>query len=245
MPRGSRLDAPGLLQHVIVRGIEKRDIFIVDEDRHNFIRRMAKLLPETGTECLAWALLTNHFHLLLRPTQKPLANFMQRLLTGYAIFFNLRHNRIGHLYQNRYKSIVCEEEIYLLELIRYIHLNPLRAGIVKDLQELDRYPWSGHAVLMGNLKADWQECEEVLSLFSNEKGKAIATYKAFVRVGLALENKLELAGGKLNSCIKTSGCGQEQHDERILGSEQFVERLRKMEKLNPRPPGGNCPGRGR
>lgn len=232
MPRESRLDAPDLLQHVIVRGIEKRDIFVNDEDRYDFVHRMAKLLPETGTECLAWALLTNHFHLLLRPIQKPLATFMRRLLTGYAVSFNRRHNRVGHLYQNRYKSIVCDEETYLLELIRYIHLNPLRAGIVNDLQELDRYPWSGHMVLVGKSKFDWQKYEEILSLFGNNKGQAIAAYKTFMGEGMVLGNRPELVGGRLNKCMKASGDEPEHYDERVLGSGQFVERLRKKEELN-------------
>ncbi len=234
MPRGSRLDAAGLLQHVIVRGIEKRDIFITDEDRYDFIRRIAKLLPETATDCLAWALLTNHFHLLLRPAQKPLATFMRRLLTGYAVSFNRRHNRVGHLYQNRYKSIVCEEETYLLELIRYIHLNPLRAGVVKNLQELDKYPWSGHMVIMGNLKNDWQKYGEVLTFFGNNKTEATAAYKAFMSEGLIFGSRPELVGEGLKRIKKASGDKTEQHDERVLGSEQFVERLREMKELNSR-----------
>jgi REP element-mobilizing transposase RayT len=101
-------------------------------------------------ECLAWAIMTNHAHLLLRPQRTKLALFMRRLLTGYAVSFNLRHHRSGHLFQNRYKSIVCEEEPYLLELVRYIHLNPVRAGLVEGMHELDRYEWSGHSVLIGS-----------------------------------------------------------------------------------------------
>jgi hypothetical protein len=90
---------------------------------------------------------------------------MRRLLTGYAINFNLRQKRTGHLFQNRYKSIVCEEEPYLLELTRYIHLNPIRAKMVKTVKELDIYPWTGHAVLMGRRKYSWQETDEVLIRF--------------------------------------------------------------------------------
>ncbi|MHB8986590.1 MAG: transposase, partial [Eubacteriales bacterium] len=149
MPRGSRFDVPNILQHVIVRGIEKSPIFITDGDRLDFLCRFSRLLIETGTSCLAWALLSNHFHLLVRPMQKPLSNFMQRLLTGYAVSFNRRHDRAGHLCQNRYKSFVCEDEVYLLQLVRYIHLNPLRAGIVKTIEELDVYPWSGHGAIIG------------------------------------------------------------------------------------------------
>src|SRR5512133_41967 len=133
MPRTARLDLPDLLQHVIVRGVDRCDIFRDDQDRRRFLNSFSKLLVQAGTECLAWSLMTNHFHLLLRPRGTRLAPFMRRLLTGYAIYYNLRHKRSGHLFQNRYKSIVCEEGTYLLELVRYIHLNPLRARIVEDI----------------------------------------------------------------------------------------------------------------
>ncbi|MDD2320493.1 MAG: transposase [Geobacteraceae bacterium] len=126
MPRQPRLDIPGLLQHVIVRGIERTEVFLDDKDRQRFVDRFDRLLVETETDCYAWALIPNHFHLLLRCKCVELSRFMRRLLTGYAVYFNLRHNRSGHLFQNRYKSIFCEEESYLLELIRYIHLNPHR-----------------------------------------------------------------------------------------------------------------------
>ena len=149
MPRQARFDIPGLLQHVIVRGIERRNIFRDNTDRKNFIERFSKLLEETDTDCFAWALIPNHFHLLIRPNRTELKQFMRRLLIGYAINFNKRHHRVGHVFQNRYKSIVCEEENYLLELIRYIHLNPLRAKIVDDIASLNRYQWGGHSVLMG------------------------------------------------------------------------------------------------
>ena len=158
MPRSARIDIPNILQHVIVRGIEKREIFTDDEDRRRFVKRLSNLLVSTDTDCFAWALLSNHLHLLLRPRKTTLGNFMKRLLTGYAVSFNLRHKRLGHLFQNRYKSIVCEEESYLLELVRYIHLNPLRAGIVSSLEELALYPWSGHAVLLGNRACPGTAC---------------------------------------------------------------------------------------
>ncbi len=149
MPRHARLDRPGLLQHVMVRGIDGCSIFLDEKDRTSFLDRFSRLLKALDTECLAWCLLDNHVHLLLKPHQRSLAMFMRRLLTGHAVTFNLRHKRSGHLFQNRFKSIVCEEEAYLLELVRYIHLNPLRAGMVSDMNQLDAYPWSGHAVLMG------------------------------------------------------------------------------------------------
>nr|WP_302467706.1 transposase [Geomonas nitrogeniifigens] len=101
-------------------------------DRQSFVDRFTELLVKMGMDCLAWALMSNHVHLLLRPSQNNLARFMRRLLTAHAVTFNLRHHRSGYLFQNRYKSIVCEEDTYLLELVRYIHLNPLRAGLVKE-----------------------------------------------------------------------------------------------------------------
>ena len=152
MPRQPRLDAPGLLQHVMARGVERRELFRDDKDRNSFLDRLADILEKTQTQCYAWALIPNHFHLLIRTGPTPLSKVMRRLMTGYAVTFNKRHERSGHLFQNRYKSVVCEEDPYLLELIRYIHLNPLRARLVQDLKELDKYPWTGHSAILGHSK---------------------------------------------------------------------------------------------
>ena len=147
MPRRARLDAPGTLHHVMVRGIEKRRIVDDVTDRQNFAQRMGELADDTKTTIYAWALLTNHAHILLRSSETGLSGFMRRLLTGYAISYNRRHRRWGHLFQNRYKSIVCDEDAYFKQLVRYIHLNPLRAKLVKNLNQLDSYRRSGHSVL--------------------------------------------------------------------------------------------------
>jgi len=136
----------------MARGIERRKLFLDDKDRQSFLDRLAIILEETQTQCYAWALIPNHFHLLLRTGPTPLSKVMRKLMTGYAVTFNKRHKRAGHLFQNRYKSIVCEEDAYLLELIRYIHLNPLRAKLVQDLTELDKYPWCGHSAILGHCK---------------------------------------------------------------------------------------------
>jgi len=226
MPRTARIDIPGLLQHVMVRGIEKRDIFLDDDDKTLFVERLSKLLIATGTECLAWALMSNHFHLLLRPQSTKLSVFMRRLLTGYAVVFNLRHHRSGHLFQNRYKSIVCEEDSYLLELVRYIHLNPLRAGLVESSDALDSYPWSGHAVIMGKETLAGQNEEEVLLMFDNKKGSARKKYRIFVEDGIRQGKRDELVGGGLRRSRKLSGSEEyEAYDDRILGSGNFVEQL--------------------
>ena len=169
MPRLSRLDAPGILHHVIIRGIERRKIFRDDNDRDNFIDRLGNLLPETGTGCYAWALIPNHAHFLFRTGYVPLASLMRRLLTGYVVSFNRRHKRYGQLFQNRYKSIICQEDTYLKELVRYIHLNPLRAKLCGNLSELNRYPYCGHSVLIGNRKRIWQDAAYVLGYFGQKE----------------------------------------------------------------------------
>lgn len=226
MPRTTRLDMAGLLQHVIVRGIERRDIFMDDVDRTLFVERFTELLLETGTECLAWALMPNHFHLLLRPQLTKLAIFMRRLLTSYAISFNLRHNRSGHLFQNRYKSIVCQEDAYLLELVRYIHLNPIRAGLVESVDILNNYRWSGHAVIMGNMDLAAQKTDEVLYFFDQRKKSAREKYRDFVADGIRQGHREELTGGGLRRSLKRAGPGTcESSDERVLGNGEFVEQV--------------------
>ena len=196
MPRSARLDAPGVLHHVMGRGIEKRPIFLTDEDRNDFLARLGHLAKEGWFSVYAWVLLQNHFHLLCKTRKQPLARSMRCLLTGYVVKFNKRHSRNGHLFQNRYKSIVCQEDAYLLELVRYIHLNLLRAGIAKSFEELNRSPWSGHSALMGHQKRKWQDTEYVLSYFGKGAGRR-RQYLKFVREGITLGRRPELVGGGL------------------------------------------------
>src|SRR5210317_23692 len=165
MPRQARIDAPGALHHIIIRGIERKAIFKDNADRTNFLKRLSRIVLETETVCYAWVLMTNHVHLLLKTGLAPIATVMRRLLTGYAVSFNRRHRRHGQLFQNRYKSIICQEDIYLKELVRYIHLNPLRAGIVKNISELNKYTYNGHGVLLGNKKRAWQDTQYFLGFF--------------------------------------------------------------------------------
>jgi putative transposase len=148
MPRGPRLDAPGILHHVMVRGIERTAIFVDDRDREDFLSRLEKVCADGAAVVYAWGLMDNHLHLAIHAGDRPLATTMRRLLTGYVVSFNRRHGRAGHLFQNRYKSVVVEEERYFLALVRYIHRNPLRAGLVASVDELAAYPWSGHAALV-------------------------------------------------------------------------------------------------
>jgi REP element-mobilizing transposase RayT len=233
MPRRARLDAPGTLHHVIVRGIEKRRIVRDVADRKDFIKRLAKISTDTKTSIYAWALMTNHAHILLCSSEIGLSGFMRRLLTGYAVSYNRRHHRWGHLFQNRYKSIICDEDAYFTELVRYIHLNPLRAKLVKSLAKLDHYRWSGHGVLMGKIKNNWQDCDYVLKWFGKKEGEARNAYRNYVKKAIGEGRRPELVGGGLVrslggwsavKAMRRSG-ERELSDDRILGSGAFVERI--------------------
>ena len=233
MPRQARLDAPGTLHHVIVRGIEKRQIVDDDKDRRSFVDRMGSLALETGTAIYAWTLMCNHAHIFLRSGPSGLSKYMKRLLTGYAVFYNRRHDRHGHLFQNRFKSIVVEEDAYFQELVRYIHLNLLRAGIVDSISKLERYRWCGHSVILEKLENDWQDKEYVLKWFGKRIGDARRAYRKFVENGVEQGHRSDLIGGGL---IRSQGGWvavkdmlrqgvREKSDERILGSGEFVQQL--------------------
>ncbi|MBW2064632.1 MAG: transposase [Deltaproteobacteria bacterium] len=237
MPRQARIDSPGALHHIICRGIEGRNIFRDDADRQNFMDRLGSILRETSTACYAWTLIPNHFHLLLRTGNVAIATVMRRMLTGYAVSFNRRHGRHGHLFQNRYKSILCQEDPYFLELVRYIHLNPLRAGIVTTLGKLDQYPYCGHSVLMGKRGNEWQDIDTVLSYFGRRVSSARKQYRLFVEEGIELGRRPELIGGGL---IRTAGGWNAlkallksgihlKSDERILGDSDFVQSVLEQE----------------
>ncbi|MCP4627118.1 MAG: transposase [bacterium] len=235
MPRRARIDAPGALHHIIFRGIEGTAIFKDALDYRNFIERLGNILEESSTPCLAWALLTNHAHLLLKTGTTPIATVMRRLLTGYAQQHNRRHKRQGHLFQNRYKSFLCEEDLYLHELVRYIHLNPIRAGMIRDMKALNSYPQSGHSVLMGKITHGWQDIDSVLELFGKTLRQARNSYLAFVTKGAAQGRRPDLVGGGLLrshggwaalKAMRTAGIWV-MGDERILGSSDFVESVLK------------------
>lgn len=142
MGRRTRIHFTGAVYHAMARGVDGRAIFIDDDDRVNFLSELMRIARESGASVLAYCLMGNHFHLAMQVGPVPLAVIMQRLLTGYALTFNQRHNRTGHLFQARYKAILCRDERYLAGLIRYIHLNPVRARLVERPQD---WPWSSLA----------------------------------------------------------------------------------------------------
>jgi putative transposase len=230
MPRQARIDAPDALQHIMVRGIERRKIFRDNKDKDNFVERLGDIIKDTSTSCYAWSLLSNHAHLLLRTGHHPIATVMRRLLTGYAVTFNRRHRRHGQLFQNRYNSILCQEDPYLMELVRYIHLNPLRGNIVENYSSLGKYKYCGHGFILGNKRNDWQDVDYVLGFFNRKKKIARGRYKEYVYEGVEKGRRPDLVGGGL---IRSLGGWSEARklgkrekrlkgDERILGDSQFV-----------------------
>ncbi|MBM3161812.1 MAG: hypothetical protein FJZ79_00415 [Chlorobi bacterium] len=238
MPRGPRLDAPGMLHHVMIRGIERRNIFLDDTDRAEFLSRMKRHVQASGTGVYAFALMNNHVHMLVKSGADGLPTFMRRLLSGYAQYFNRRHQRVGYLFQNRYKSIICEEEGYFDKLVAYIHLNPLRAGLVRTLDELALYPWSGHAVVMNNVACTWMNRDYVLRFFGSREGAARKAYLEFVEQEMRIDREQELSGGGLvrsqggwSNVVSMRRRGEQAlGDERILGGDEFVrEMLREAE----------------
>ena len=235
MPRQARLDVSGALHHIMVRGINKSDIFKDDQDKTLFLERLGQNVIDGKCSVYAWVLMDNHVHLLFKSGQQGISAVMRKLLTWYAQYFNRRHRRSGHLFENRYKSILCDEENYLLALMRYIHLNPVRAKTVTTLNELDRYPWSGHSTVMGNARHDWMDSDYVLSQFGARNKAARDAYHRFVAEGVAMGKIPEFTGGGLirskggwSQVVSARRSGQkEESDERILGSGDFVNAILK------------------
>ncbi|MFH1504063.1 MAG: transposase [Candidatus Omnitrophota bacterium] len=235
MPRGKRLNVIGGVYHLFTRGIERKEIFKDDTDREEFLTRFEDALDKTKSVCYAWVLMPNHIHLMIRTGKGSLSDIARRILTGYAIYFNARYKRRGYLYQNRYKSILCQEDIYFEELVRYIHLNPLKAKIVATTGQLDKYAWSGHAVLVGNKQYAWQDRDEVLLYFGKRKKEAINRYQEFIKDGMIKKDKIDFLGGGLVRSVggwsNLVGMKRKKEywrgDERILGDDAFVNRILK------------------
>lgn len=189
MSRKPRLHYPGALYHVMARGNNKQDIFREKTDYHFFLNSMKYIKERKPYILYAYCLMPNHFHFLLEVNDVPLSVIMQRLLTTYVRYFNRTYNKRGHLFQNRYKAILCEKEHYLLELVRYIHLNPVRAHIVNSPAA---WEWSAHNIYLGRVKDLLVDNVLVLSNFSENVGNAYEGYAEFVREGLTMGHKQAL-----------------------------------------------------
>ncbi|MFH0802672.1 MAG: transposase [bacterium] len=206
MARPLRIEYPGAFYHIISRGNEQKSVFRDDKDRETFLKFLQTSHDRYQSEIILYCLMDNHYHLMLETPQGNLSEIMHHINAGYTGYFNRRHNRAGHLFQGRYKAILVERESYGLELSRYIHLNPVRFGIIKRPED---YGWSSYRVYIGaEKKPDFLKSEILLSYFGNSLQKARFQYRAFVESGMKekLPNPLEDIASSL-----------------VLGSAEFIE----------------------
>jgi putative transposase len=206
MARRPRLFAAGVLYHVIVRGNQRQKTFTSDSDYQAYIERLARYRKKYDYVLHAYCLMPNHVHLLVESSEHPLAKFMQGLQQSYSQYFNLRHRKTGHVFEGRYKAIICQKDEYLLELIRYIHLNPVRAGLVRSSE---RYRYSGdHAYVQGKA-TETINPTRVLSMLGGKQA-----YRRFIHDGLSEGHNEEYYAVE---------------DQRFLGAEGFGEKLLKKQ----------------
>jgi REP element-mobilizing transposase RayT len=208
MARKPRIEFEGALYHIIARGNQRQDIFRVHEDFVKYHSLLVHYKERYPFILYAYVLIKNHVHLLLETTQTPLSKILQGLQQSYTTYFNRKYGTVGHLFQGRYKAILCDKDEYLLTLIKYIHLNPLRAKVTKTL---DGYRWSSHsAYLTSDQRSELLDTDFVLQMFSQKKSSAIKRYIDFMSDGTAVEKEV---------IYKTV-------DQRLLGDETFVEMIK-------------------
>ena len=208
MARKPRLYAPGSVYHVMLRGNGGQPIFFQDGDYHHLYDLIADGVDRFGHRVHAFCCMPNHLHLALQVGEGPLSKILQNLAFRYTPWIHRRQRRIGHLFQGRYKALTIDAESYLLQLVRYIHLNPVRAGLVKDPIA---YRWSGHRAYLGKEKLTWLTTDWVMGQFDRQAAVARRRYYDFVRQGLGEGHRVEFHHGDA--------------DARILGDDQFVEKL--------------------
>lgn len=219
MARKPRLHIPGALYHVILRGNARQDIFFTPEDRTEFYDLLAEGVHRFGYRVHAFCLMTNHVHLALQAGDETLSRGLQNLAFRYTRHFNSRRKRVGQLFEGRYKAFLVDQDRYGLELVRYIHLNPVRAGMVA---EAAAYRWSGHRTYLGQELIAWLTTDWVLGQFGDAAGVARRRYAGFVADGAGEGHRDDLYGG--------------EHDPRVVGEEEFVARSVPRESIRAKPP---------
>jgi REP element-mobilizing transposase RayT len=219
MARKLRVEFEGAIYHVTLRGAERRRLFDEERDRERFLAQLASGVELDGVRLYLFCLMTNHVHLVLKTPHANLGRFMHRLQTAYTVYYNLRHQRAGHLMQGRYKAILVEGDEYVLKLSRYVHLNPVQAGAARrgELQEriqaLRAYGWSSYQSYIGaKPRLAYVEHEPVLAMMDSQRGARQKEYRKFVEAGLA-ETDEEFA-----ALMKRPGWA--------IGSEEFRARVR-------------------
>jgi len=213
MARRPRVFTPGLLYHVIVRGNQRRNTFRSDDDYTAYLDRLDHYRAKFDVRIYAYCLMPNHVHLLLESGSDPLGKFMQGLQQSYTQYFNRRYRKVGHLFQGRYKAIICDRDKYLLALLRYIHLNPVRAGLVEQPED---YVYSGHRSYLSDTVAKIIKSGQILELLGGKKA-----YEKFVMDGMSEDHNEEYYGVE---------------DQRFLGDEGFAEEISREagEKQQPK-----------
>ncbi len=176
MPRPPRLDAAGTVTHVIARGNERRPLFREDGDRERYLELLAEACSRHGARVLAWCLMPNHVHLALQTGAVPVSRVVHDVHARYAQYFNRAHDRSGHLFQGRFQGLVIDRDAYLLEVVRYIHRNPVKARLVARPED---FPWSSHGAYLG-AAPPWLDTSEVLSLLAGSRPKARRLFREFV-----------------------------------------------------------------
>ena len=210
MGRPVRVEYPGALYHITSRGNEKKEIFLSAEDRTKFLDILRDYHERYGILAHAYVLLDNHYHLILETPRGNLLKVMHGLNGSYTGYFNRKYRRVGHLLQGRYRAILVDKDEYLLPLSRYVHLNPVRAGIVESPE---KYPWSSYGGYIGKAKKqDWVEYTWVLSQFDRGLGRAQKKYKGYVAEGL-----LRVAESPLGAVFAQVVLGGENFKDRIIG----------------------------
>jgi putative transposase len=205
MARKPRIEIEGGLYHILTRGNNRQLIFKAAEDYNKMLSRLAEVKRILPFYLYAYCLMPNHIHMLVERRDDAISRVMHRLLTGYSQFYNRKYRRVGHVFQGRYKAILCESDQYLAELVRYIHLNPVRAEMVRQPTS---YIYSSHRAYVGLSKDDLVDTEPVLRYFGATKRVARERFKTFVRAGIKL--------GHVEEFYST-------RDQGILGSEEFME----------------------
>ena len=214
MARKPRVHFSEALYHVIVRGNQRQDIFLDEKDYQTYLSYLSECKARYRFRLYAYALMRNHVHLLLEVEATPLSKIMQGLQFRYTRYFNRRYGKVGHLFQGRYKAILCDKDPYLLGLVRYIHLNPIRSKVVKDLE---KYRWISHLRYLGKTNDGLVDEEFVLSQFGKNKYVARRKYREFVLDGLDLGHQRRY---------------YEVKDQRFLGEDEFIERIQSSKTLD-------------
>jgi REP element-mobilizing transposase RayT len=219
MARKPRLHVPGGLYHVILRGNARQDIFFRVEDRSRFYELMAEGVARFGYRVHAFCLMTNHLHLALQSGEVPLSVGMQNLAFRYTKHVNARRRRVGHLFQGRFKAFLVDQDRYGLQLVRYIHLNPVRARMVRDPLA---YPYSSHRAYLGREALPWLTADWVLGQFGRRLAEARVRYAHYIDEGIAEGHRNVFYGGEA--------------DTRVVGEEDFVKAVLKVKHRVARPP---------